>query len=209
MAQNKVAAEGLRERKRRETRATIERAAVMLVDELGYDSVTVAMICDRAVVSQGTFFNYFPTKDAAIIGITPAYLNEKEIHAAYEKLLPLSPYRATLSIFLKVVSGLDWTTEVAEARSRVLGNTPALMRQFLDGAFGYVAELRAMLATYLQAHPEYRACSGELSVSEEAGLVVSEALSAAKFALERAAANPGSDMPDASDIESIIGKIIR
>ncbi len=62
-------AEGLRERKRRETRAAIERAAISLVDELGYDNVTVAMISDRAVVSQGTFFNYFPTKDAAIVGL--------------------------------------------------------------------------------------------------------------------------------------------
>ena len=65
----KPSAEGLRERKRRETRAAIERAAISLVDELGYDNVTVAMISERAVVSQGTFFNYFPTKDAAIVGL--------------------------------------------------------------------------------------------------------------------------------------------
>ncbi|MEI3230619.1 MAG: TetR family transcriptional regulator, partial [Gordonibacter pamelaeae] len=59
----------MRERKRCETRAAIERAAISLVDELGYDNVTVAMISERAVVSQGTFFNYFPTKDAAIVGL--------------------------------------------------------------------------------------------------------------------------------------------
>lgn len=36
--------ESLRERKRRETRAAIERSAIKLVDELGYENVTVAMI---------------------------------------------------------------------------------------------------------------------------------------------------------------------
>ena len=33
--------ESLRERKRRETRAAIERSAITLVDELGYENVTV------------------------------------------------------------------------------------------------------------------------------------------------------------------------
>lgn len=75
-------AEGLRERKRRETRAAIERAAISLVDELGYDNVTVAMISERAVVSQGTFFNYFPTKDAAIVGLGLADLDAEAVHAA-------------------------------------------------------------------------------------------------------------------------------
>ena len=46
----KPSAEGLRERKRRETRAAIERAAISLVDELGYDNVTVAMISERRCV---------------------------------------------------------------------------------------------------------------------------------------------------------------
>ena len=60
---------GLRERKRRATRDAIERAAIALVSERGYDNVTVAQICELSSVSQGTFFNYFRTKDAAIVGI--------------------------------------------------------------------------------------------------------------------------------------------
>ena len=60
---------GLRERKRRATRDAIERAAIALVSERGYDNVTVAQICEASSVSQGTFFNYFRTKDAAIVGI--------------------------------------------------------------------------------------------------------------------------------------------
>ena len=91
---------GLRERKRRATRSAIERAAIALVDECGYEGVTVAQICDRANVSQGTFFNYFPTKDAAIVGIGVYELDPNTVHAAFDRLMPSSMYHATLSLFL-------------------------------------------------------------------------------------------------------------
>ena len=59
---------GLRERKKRETRAAIHRAALELAHEGGVDALTVDAIAERAGVSPRTFFNYFPTKDDAIIG---------------------------------------------------------------------------------------------------------------------------------------------
>ena len=59
---------GLRARKRVETAATIERAAIRLVSEHGYDGVTVDMICALAAVSPGTFYNYFGTKDGVFLG---------------------------------------------------------------------------------------------------------------------------------------------
>ena len=146
--------ESLRERKRRETRAAIERSAITLVDELGYENVTVAMIAERAVVSQGTFFNYFPTKDAAIVGLGPLDLDPQAVHAAYDRLAPATPYHATLSLFLKVVRELDWTSDIAAMRGRLVAQTPALMRLFLDGTFAFVADFRSMLASYLEEHPK-------------------------------------------------------
>lgn len=206
--QGEKANEGLRERKRRETRAAIERAAISLVDELGYENVTVAMIADRAVVSQGTFFNYFPTKDAAIVGLGPLDLDPATVHAAYDRLAPASPYRSTLALFLKVVRELDWTSDIAAMRGRLVAQTPELMRLFLDATFGFVADFRGMLATYLEAHPERRTCADELTAAEEASLVVSEALEAAKFALARATAHPERGLPDADEVEAIVRRIV-
>ena len=123
--------ESLRERKRRETRAAIERSAITLVDELGYENVTVAMIAERAVVSQSTFFNYFPTKDAAIVGLGPLDLDPQAVHAAYDRLAPAAPYHATLSLFLEEVRELDWTSDIAAMRGRLVAQTPVLMRLFL------------------------------------------------------------------------------
>ena len=200
--------EGLRERKRRETRAAIERAAISLVDELGYDNVTVALISERAVVSQGTFFNYFATKDAAIVGLGPVDLDAAAIHAAYDRLAPSTPYRATLTLFLRVVRELDWTSEIAAMRMQVVVRTPSLMKMFLDATFGFVADFRGILTDYLEQHPEWRTCADELSAAEETSLVVAEALEAAKFALARATANPEAELPSAEDVEAVVRKIV-
>lgn len=70
---------GLRDRKRAETRARIEAAAVELASEVGLAGATVELISERAGVSPRTFFNYFETKDAAILGLRPAELDEQAI----------------------------------------------------------------------------------------------------------------------------------
>ncbi|WP_192496625.1 TetR/AcrR family transcriptional regulator [Pseudoclavibacter sp. CFCC 13796] len=67
--------EGLRQRKLRQTREHVEQVTVELVDRLGYDQVSVEMICDQAEISPRTFYNYFGTKDAAILGYIPASID--------------------------------------------------------------------------------------------------------------------------------------
>lgn len=199
---------GLRERKRRATRAAIEHAAIALVGELGYDSVTVALICERADVSQGTFFNYFPTKDAAIAGLGVYDLDATQVRAAFDRLMPCSMFHAVLSLFLEVVGSFDWESDVAAQRAVLIKETPALMRLFLDNTFGFVSDFREIVGAYLEANPSARACPATLSVTEEANIVVSEALEAAKFALYRVADDPASGLPQASDVEAVIRGIV-
>ncbi|MEV6836386.1 TetR/AcrR family transcriptional regulator [Streptomyces sp. NPDC051133] len=56
-------AEGLRERKKRQTRQYISDVATGLFLERGFEAVTVAEIADAANVSVNTVYNYFPAKE--------------------------------------------------------------------------------------------------------------------------------------------------
>ncbi|MBM7477859.1 TetR/AcrR family transcriptional regulator [Oerskovia jenensis] len=64
-----VAPSGLRERKKRERREALIDAAQTLVLERGLDEVTVEDICTSIGVSTRTFFNYFSSKDDAVLGV--------------------------------------------------------------------------------------------------------------------------------------------
>ncbi|MBF4615792.1 TetR/AcrR family transcriptional regulator [Curtobacterium sp. VKM Ac-1376] len=62
---------GLRERKKQQTRHAIHRAALALVTDRGLAGVTIEAICADAGVSPRTFFNYFPSKGEAALGLPP------------------------------------------------------------------------------------------------------------------------------------------
>jgi len=55
---------GRRERKKEETKRKIFEAAVKLFTDKGFNAATVDEIAEAADVSKGTFFNYFPRKEA-------------------------------------------------------------------------------------------------------------------------------------------------
>src|SRR5215472_16662896 len=60
-------AQGLRERKKAKTRAAIQRRALRLFREQGYEATTVEQIAEAAEVSPSTFYRYFPTKEDVVL----------------------------------------------------------------------------------------------------------------------------------------------
>jgi AcrR family transcriptional regulator len=59
---------GRRDRKKAETREALRWAALQLALEHGYEQLTVEAITEAADVSLRTFFNYFSSKDDALLG---------------------------------------------------------------------------------------------------------------------------------------------
>jgi AcrR family transcriptional regulator len=69
---------GRRERKARETRLRLFRAALQLFSDRGFPNVTVEEITQAADVGKGTFFNYFESKDHVLGVLTELQLAHVE-----------------------------------------------------------------------------------------------------------------------------------
>jgi len=77
-------AEGLRERKKRERKQALRTAAIELALEKGFDNVTIEDICDRCGVSRRTFFNYYSTKEEALLGRADTVFDDEDQPAIAE-----------------------------------------------------------------------------------------------------------------------------
>jgi len=107
----------LRERKKLATRRALRLAAFELVTERGFAHVTVEDIAAAADVSPRTFFNYFPTKEAALFGADP-----DRITALRERVARLAPGEPALAA-LRLVMVDDARAAAAELTE--LGGDPA------------------------------------------------------------------------------------
>lgn len=67
-----------RERKKLEIYQRIRRAAARLFAEKGYEATTVDEITELADVGKGTFFNYFPRKDALLVELAEEMMEDVE-----------------------------------------------------------------------------------------------------------------------------------
>lgn len=69
--------QSLRERRREQTWTAIREAALKRVREHGMRGTTVEEIAQEAGVSPRTFFNYFPSKEDAVLGLREPVVSEE------------------------------------------------------------------------------------------------------------------------------------
>ena len=125
---------GLRERKKIATRAALHEAALQLVAERGLDSVSIDDIADRADVSPRTFFNYFSSKDDAVLGLDPD-ASTRQVSALRARPADEAPVQALRAIARAQAEEMATDTHLWELRLKVIDATPSLLGR-LAAAFG-------------------------------------------------------------------------
>ena len=117
------------DRRKRATRQALKHAAAALVEERGLSGVTVDEIAARAGVSTRTFFNYFPTKEDAVVGWDPSWLAELVDHLRHRPSdeQPLDAVRATIAA---VVSPTDGDYRELLRRLQVTRSDPHLLAHY-------------------------------------------------------------------------------
>lgn len=126
VAQLEMRVPGRRDRKKQQTRTALIAAALRLVDERGIERVTVEEISEAADVSTRTFFNYFATKDDALIGdplVDGSELRERLLAAPAD--LPL--LSALMLALAPAIDQIEADRDMWRLRLRVIKNNPALL----------------------------------------------------------------------------------
>lgn len=166
-----MTADGLRERKKRETLEAIQRAAVELCLRQGYENVTVDMICRSADISARTFFNYVGSKENAVLADTPP-LPDARRSQEYVAGLGGTPFEDLVRTLVGVASDVgSGRTDLMRLRFALIRRSP----QLRPIEFARMARARDALAQLvrqrLRADDDGARAEAELTVTLALGIV--------------------------------------
>ncbi|MCA9536737.1 MAG: TetR family transcriptional regulator [Myxococcales bacterium] len=117
--------QGLRERKKVQTREALVNAARDLFLERGFESVTVDEIAQVANVSRRTFFRYFPTKEAAAFPNRELWL--EQFHALTAQRAGEPAYQTVRRALLGMASAFMANRDVMISQHRIANAATSLV----------------------------------------------------------------------------------
>jgi AcrR family transcriptional regulator len=147
---------GLRERKKQQTHRSIADAALRLFTERGFDAVTVADVARAADVSEGTVFNYFPSKEDLVYHRMEAF--EAELLDAIRQRPRGETALAAFARFVTQPRGLLASRDRDERERlagipRLISTSPALLTREQQVFARYTESLAALIAEETGARP--------------------------------------------------------
>ena len=141
-------------RSARGDRQAILEAAAQVFERHGYAAGTTNRIAERAGVSIGTLYQYFPNKDAILVALAESHLREAE-GILRPVMIELNLRPPPLREGLELMVGAAMDSHRQEPRlHRVLfeeAPRPPALRERLDQAFESACHV---LARYLESRPE-------------------------------------------------------
>jgi AcrR family transcriptional regulator len=124
------APKGLRERKKAQTRAAIQRHALHLFQRDGYGATTMEQIAAAADVSPSTLYRYFPTKEDLVLQDDYDPMIVAAFRAQPPEMPVLEAFQAALLDVMSVI-GEEGRAE-AMARLRLTYTIPEVRARALD-----------------------------------------------------------------------------
>ncbi|GHI92803.1 TetR family transcriptional regulator [Streptomyces olivaceus] len=149
MSEKSAAGGGLREQKKRATRAALAEAAVHLAAEHGADKVTVEAISAAAGVSVRTFFNYFDSRDDAFVVIDED-AGARMRRAVLDAPAELSPLEVLREAMAAELAEVEQQHELWRLHAEVLHASPHLLARGLGAHMAAEADLAAAIAERLR-----------------------------------------------------------
>ena len=159
---------GLRARKRARTAAAIHVAAVELVHERGLDAATIDAISDRADVSTRTFFNYFPSKEDAVLGIDEVAVSRE---LAKPRDVPDDLLLAVFDLLYALFEASGGTQDKAELTREVVLKNPQLMTRQILRVTELEGQLTEIISGWLATQPRFVADT-EAERREQAAIIL-------------------------------------
>jgi len=181
---------GLRARKKQQTRQALRSAALRLMADHGLDKVTVEDIAAAADVSPRTFFNYFSTKEEAIVGTDPEWMGHvSSVLAA--RPVDEEPLFSVHAVLAEIAVAVLELRELHVLRRKVMAENPSLMA-------GHVAAFAGFERVLVGA---IRDRAGPHGLSEpDAMLLVAAAVAAMRVSLDVWVDSDGlADLPELLD----------
>ena len=157
---------GLRERKKRATRAALAEAAVRLAAEHGAEKVTVEAISAAAGVSVRTFFNYFDTRDDAFV-VIDADAGARIRRSVREAPAALSPLEALRDAMAAELAEAEQQHELWRLHAQVLHAAPHLLVRTLGAHLADETGLAEAVAARIRAGGPVTAEPASASASDE------------------------------------------
>ena len=158
------ATEGLRERKKRQTRQQVSDTATAMFLDRGFDAVRVADVAAACGVSEKTVFNYFPVKEALVLDRLEATVAALRTDLADPAQTPVQAALRILDRELRAMTGwLSSEGDPAAGRHGIrrfgdlIRATPALrayQADMMDRFAAVAAEILAARAGMTAADPE-------------------------------------------------------
>jgi AcrR family transcriptional regulator len=146
---------GLRERKRAETRDRLETAAVTLVLKNGLEHATLDAICEAADVSTRTFFNYFDSKEDAILGLKDSAITDESMAALLASHAGADPVELTVRLMFGVLNPSINSSTLFKSRMKIVKLHPQLLGRMANQMQRMTEQLTNAIRPILRSAPEF------------------------------------------------------